>query len=304
MATASRWRTTRHGVVERLGDVVEGRQGVVVGARLRVGGQGVDAGRASPNSSFMAGSTCSARIRSKGTRKGRFRRGLLSNVSDIPHLRLPGVEPLAVVRCAIIDDCGEHSKTMGIDPNGGSGAHPAAVRPSLYALVIYLPPELGTFLDRLRLEMVPGCSPHAHVSVLPPRPLPVAPEAAIAEARRIVAEFPPFEIQLGPIEIFQKTDVIFISVDQGMEQLRQMHGALNRGALAFDEPFAYHPHVTLAQELQPGQVEPLRELAERKWRAFPGERRFRADHSVFVRNTHGRLWVDLADGPLLALPVG
>jgi 2'-5' RNA ligase len=126
---------------------------------------------------------------------------------------------------------------------------------SLYALVIYLPEPLSGFLDDLRLEMVPGCNPHAHVSVLPPRPLPVAPEAAIEEARVIVGGFAPFDIELGPIEKFDATDVIYISVAGGAEQLRQMHHALNRGALAFQEPFAYHPHVTLAQKIEAAQVE-------------------------------------------------
>ena len=192
---------------------------------------------------------------------------------------------------------------MCSDSDCDGDARPAVPRPSLYALVIYLPPPLGSFLDDLRLEMVPGCNPHAHVSVLPPRPLPLAPEAGIAESRRIVAGFPPFEVALGRIEIFPQTEVIYISVERGAEQLRRMHGALNQGALAFEEPFAYHPHVTLAQELQPGQAGRLLELAERRWREFTGKRAFRAEHAVFVQNTHGRLWIDLADGPLQAVAV-
>jgi len=193
---------------------------------------------------------------------------------------------------------------MCFDRDEGGDARPTGERPSLYALVIYLPPPLGSFLDDLRLEMVPGCNPHAHVSVLPPRPLPLAPDAAIAESRRIVAGFAPFDIELGRIEIFPQTDVIYISIEAGAEQLRRIHGALNQGALAFEEPFPYHPHVTLAQELESGQMQTVRELAERRWREFPGDRGFRAEHAVFVRNTHGRLWVDLADGPLQAVPVG
>jgi hypothetical protein len=175
---------------------------------------------------------------------------------------------------------------------------------SLYALVVYLPDPLSGFLDDLRLELVPGCNPHAHVSVLPPRPLPVAPQTAIEEARGIVGGFAPFDIELGPSEKFDATDVIYISVAGGAEQLRQMHRTLNRGALAFDEPFAYHPHVTLAQKFEAGQVENLFELALRRWREFRGPRRFRAENAVFVRNTHGNQWVDLAHAALRGAPVG
>jgi hypothetical protein len=178
------------------------------------------------------------------------------------------------------------------------------VEGSLYALVIYLPDPLGSFLDDLRLEIVPGCNPHAHVSVLPPRPLPVEPEAALAEARDIVAGFAPFEIELGGIEKFDSTDVIYISVDRGAEQLCRIHKSLNRGRLAFDEPFAFHPHVTLAQEIPPDSVASLRDLAAARWRAYSGPRSFRAQTAVFVRNTHGNLWVDLADGPLRGAPLG
>src|ERR1035438_5598981 len=150
--------------------------------------------------------------------------------------------------CGIIE-CSRHK--MQSEPNG--------TRPeSLYALVIYLSDPLGGFLDDLRLEMVPGCNPHAHISVLPPRPLPVAPEAAIEEIRGIVAGFAPFDIELGQIEKFDVTDVIYISVEGGAGQLRKLHQSLNRGALAFPESFAYHPHVTLAQEIDAGQVEALR----------------------------------------------
>ncbi len=185
---------------------------------------------------------------------------------------------------------------------------PDGTRPRMeggwYALVVYLPDPLGAFLDDLRREMVPGCNPHAHVSVLPPRPLPVAPEAAIAEARDIVAGFEPFDIELGGIQKFDATGVIYISVEAGADRLLRMHRRLNQGALAYDEPFAYHPHVTLAQEIEPGSVAALRELAERRWRDMPGPRVFRVRTTVFVRNTQGNQWVDLADGPLRASPVG
>ncbi|HLY15629.1 MAG TPA: 2'-5' RNA ligase family protein [Bryobacteraceae bacterium] len=190
---------------------------------------------------------------------------------------------------------------MQVEPNG-AGPPAEGEGSGLYALVIYVPEPLCTFLDDLRLELVPGGNPHAHVSVLPPRPLPVAAWAAIQEARGIVAGFAPFEVQLGGIEKFDVTDVIYISVTRGGDQLRQMHAALNRGALAFAEPFDYHPHITLAQDIPPERVEPLLDLAGRRWRENPGPRAFRADHTMFVRNT-GDNWVDLAEGPLRAAPV-
>ena len=62
---------------------------------------------------------------------------------------------------------------MGFNPNGVLSRVPAEQRLNVFALVIYIPDPLGRFLDDLRTELVPGCNPHAHVSVLPPRPLAV-----------------------------------------------------------------------------------------------------------------------------------
>ena len=132
----------------------------------------------------------------------------------------------------------------------------------------------------------------------------MAPEAAIEEAQGIVGGFSPFYVELGRIEKFDVTDVIYISVEGGTDRLRQMHQSLNRGALALDEPFPYHPHVTLAQECDVGQVEGLLAVASRRWNEFPGSRRFRVEKAVFVRNTRGNEWIDLANGPLGAAPPG
>jgi len=179
---------------------------------------------------------------------------------------------------------------------------PSGDRVKLYALVIYLAEPLAGFLDDLRLEMAPDCNPRAHVSVLPPRPLENDAGAAIQEVSRVVSEFPAFEIELGKIDVFPVTDVIYITIESGDEQLRQLHAAANRGALAFDEPFPYHPHVTLAQDLEPGHTDRLRELAIRRWREFDGPRSFRVESAVFVQNAQGNQWIDLAEGRLRGAP--
>ncbi len=171
-------------------------------------------------------------------------------------------------------------------------------RPNLYALVIYLPDPLRSFLDRLRLELAPGCNPHAHVSVLPPRRLSVPDEHAIQQGRQTLAEFPPFDIELGGIEIFPVTDVVYIGVGGGADQLHGLHAALNRDHFHFEEPFAYHPHITLAQELDPADVSRAGELASRRWNEFRGPRCFRAEKAVFVQNVSDNLWADLESIPL------
>ncbi len=172
---------------------------------------------------------------------------------------------------------------------------------NLYALVIYIPDPLGRFLDDLRRELVPGCIPRAHVTVLPPRLL-AEPQAAADQVRRGSAGFAPFELELGRISIFEATDVIYLELAHGASELKEMYGSLNGGALAYKEPFPYHPHVTLAQGLPPDRVAALHQTAQRRWSEFAHARAFRAERITFVESTDCIRWVDLAECSLDGVP--
>jgi 2'-5' RNA ligase len=162
-----------------------------------------------------------------------------------------------------------------------------------FALVIYFPDPLARFLDELRLELVTGCRPRAHVTVLPPRPLTDL-DAGLEEARLMAPEFPSFTVEAGDVEVFPGTNVIYIGVRRGGEELHAMHEAMNTGPLAFAEPFAYHPHVTLAQEFPLEERPRLEALARERWEAYGGPRSFQADLVEFVQNTAEKRWIDLA----------
>jgi 2'-5' RNA ligase len=180
---------------------------------------------------------------------------------------------------------------------------PLEERLNVFALVIYIPDPLGRFLDELRQELVPSYNPHAHVSVLPPRPLAVDWSVAAGQVRSLTGAWTPFEIELTDIGIFPLTDVIYIQLGAGASELSRMHTAMNSGPLGFHEPFPYHPHVTLAQEIPAGQVDSVCETAVERWRDYRGPRTFRADRAAFVQNTLQNCWIDLAEYPLGALAV-
>ena len=172
---------------------------------------------------------------------------------------------------------------------------PAEERLNVFALVIYIPEPLGRFLDDLRRELVPHYNPHAHVSVLPPRPLAVPWQVASREAEELTANWAPFEVELTDVTVFPLTGVVYIQLGKGGDELGRMHAAMNTTALAFQEPFVYHPHITLAQELPIGTVAEVCEIAARRWREYPGKRSFCAAHAVFVQNTLSNCWIDLAE---------
>jgi len=180
------------------------------------------------------------------------------------------------------------------NPSGASSAIPAEERLNVYALVIYVPDPLGRFLDDLRRELVPAYNPHAHVSVLPPRPLRGDDRAAAERVRALMSGWRPFNVELTTLQVFPVTDVLYLEVGAGDSELRRMHAAMNTGPLEFHEPFAYHPHVTVAQEVPHDEVVSLAEAARRRWQEYKGARTFRADRAVFVQNTKQNVWLDLA----------
>ena len=188
--------------------------------------------------------------------------------------------------------------TINLEMNGCNGVGNAV---NSFALISYLPEPLAGFLNSLRCELVPRCQARTHVTVLPPRPLVAGlPETAWNDLSDALDRFPPFRVELTSIEVFEGTNVIYLSVGAGYRELETMHAELNRGPLAFAEPFEYHPHVTLAQELLPQDVDAALARARGRWREFPSSHSFIVDRLTFVQNTQENRWADLA-GRMLSI---
>lgn len=171
-----------------------------------------------------------------------------------------------------------------------------------FALVSYLPDPLAGFLDRLRLDLTPDCSPRAHVTILPPRPLTAEIGETVARLSHECRLFTPFEIRLGTIEIFPRSNVIYVSLARGEHQLHALHENLNAGQLEYDGPFPYHPHITIAQDITAEQVASLAQIARDRWATYNGPRSFLVERLSFVQNVAPGAWLDLAQIPL-AVPV-
>ena len=163
-----------------------------------------------------------------------------------------------------------------------------------FALVSYLSDPLAGFLNRLRCDLAPHCLAKAHVTILPPRPLGSPPEEAWQELQRGLQDFQPFPVELGEIAVFPGFQAVYLSIESGRQELERMHAALNTGRLAYQEPFQYYPHLTLAQELAPGELAAAMELAAQRWRELAYSRGFTLDKLTFVQNTLENRWTDLA----------
>lgn len=163
-----------------------------------------------------------------------------------------------------------------------------------FAVVGYLPDPLAEFVDGLRRELVPDCRLRAHVTVLPPRPPLCGSETGWTELRQILQAAAPFTVELQEVQAFPVSQVLYISIGEGYQQLENLHARLDQGHFKFTEPWLYRPHVTVAQELDPSRMAATMDLAARRWREFTGPRHFTLDHLTFVQNVGANRWADLA----------
>ena len=94
--------------------------------------------------------------------------------------------------------------------------------------------------------------------------------------------------------MFPITNVIYIELGMGRSRMVELHGALNHGSVGYREPFPYHPHVTLAQEISGEAVGELTHKAKKLWETFRHSRIFPVHELTFVQNTKDNSWIDLA----------
>ena len=167
-----------------------------------------------------------------------------------------------------------------------------------FALVSYLPDPLAQFLDDLRLELVPDCSPRAHVTILPPRRILGTSRQALDEVREMARHFDPFSLRLGDIELFPVSNVVYIEIAGGRDRLLEMYKTMNSGVLNYREAYPYCPHITLAQRIAPEAAEAALETAQRQWKAFRFSRSFPVETLHFVESEDGKCWRDLGEAVL------
>jgi 2'-5' RNA ligase len=123
------------------------------------------------------------------------------------------------------------------------------------------------------------------------------------QVRAFAAEVAPFLIQASGIELFPVTNVVYVEVGEGNAELRRMHNVLNTGALNYDEPYCYHPHITLAQDLEEWDLQRVHQLALQRWAEYGGSRQFVAERVTFVKYTPEAGWSDVEEFELGVVPV-
>ncbi len=111
-------------------------------------------------------------------------------------------------------------------------------------------------------------------------------------------------MDLGDIHIFDTSHVIYLGVTRGYTELLKLYGALNCDCLSYAEPFPYHPHITIAQNVTAEEAARLAAIATQRWAAYIGPRSFEVLRLSFVQQVAPNVWADLAKVPVgAAVPV-
>jgi 2'-5' RNA ligase len=172
---------------------------------------------------------------------------------------------------------------------------------AVYAVVAYITGDLGEFVDRLRAELVPAQAHlHAHITLLPPRPLlgPVADAGRTLE--KLSGQLKPIEVTFGEVRSFQPiSPTIYLSIAKGADRVAAMHDALNTGEFLCYEALPYIPHLTIAAHANDEQVERAAQIARARWAAYTGPRSALIKELVFAVDPEmGNHWDDLDTFPL------
>lgn len=173
--------------------------------------------------------------------------------------------------------------------------------PRRIGVAVQVPEPFGAELQRARAAagdpLARGIPPH--ITLLGPTDVPAGELGAIAgHLRAMAAEHPPFVIRLRGTGTFRPVSaVVFVQVTQGVAECERLEAAVRRGPLAQDLRFTYHPHVTVAHDVEPAALD----------RAFTALADFSADFQVqgvhlYEQGGDGT-WRTLEVFPLAADPV-
>ena len=119
-------------------------------------------------------------------------------------------------------------------------------------------------LDRLRATWSPDPPQMpAHVTVLAPVDVDedVVPNV-LAHLAYVAARTAPFDLTLAGSGTFRPiSPVVYVTVADGARECAELEAQVRSGALGVEARFPYHPHVTIAQDLDDDELDQARSAA-------------------------------------------
>lgn len=107
-----------------------------------------------------------------------------------------------------------------------------------------------------------------HITLLPPSALPRTRfRAARRHLRATASRLEPFEVHLRGTATFRPVSpVVFVPLSRGISECELLQAAIRSGPLERDLTFPYHPHVTVAHDVDEADLDRA-ELTLRDWEA-------------------------------------
>ncbi|MDC5698421.1 2'-5' RNA ligase family protein [Intrasporangium calvum] len=131
--------------------------------------------------------------------------------------------------------------------------------PTTIGVSIPIPSPHGEFLQERRAAFGDPAAWRipAHITLLPPTPVDEGVyEEFIAHCKQVATERQPFEVVLRGTGTFRPiSDVVYIQVAQGVSACERLETALRCGPISRNLDFYYHPHVTVAHNVGPDQLD-------------------------------------------------
>ncbi|MCW4465042.1 2'-5' RNA ligase family protein [Glutamicibacter sp. MNS18] len=89
-------------------------------------------------------------------------------------------------------------------------------------------------------------------------------QQAAAHVAQVLRQVPAFDVHLGGACSFRPaSQVVYLPLESGARQCHRIHASLLDGPLHHDSQFAYHPHLTITQNVPDRQLdEALAELGQ------------------------------------------
>ncbi len=173
-------------------------------------------------------------------------------------------------------------------------------RRRIYGVVVLLPRSLSRPADRVRRSFDPNFGLIGpHVTVLPPRPLPLTRRQVLQAVEAVALGTPPFRLTLGKVRTFLPVmPVVFAGLRAGAGKLEILHRRLSREPLRGPEAFPYVPHVTLAQGPGDDHLRRAAALSRKIFAPRASRRAWLAESLVVVERLSRRRWILLDPLPL------
>jgi 2'-5' RNA ligase len=124
---------------------------------------------------------------------------------------------------------------------------------------IAVPEPWGTELQQYRIGVGDQSATRipTHITLLPPYDVADSElDRVVAHLEDVAARTPAFEVHLRGTGTFRPVSpVVFVNVVEGISQCEQLAADVRSGPIVVESAFPYHPHVTVAHELDEGSLE-------------------------------------------------